>query len=80
MTSTGRRCAVGADEVERDLACAALQPEHRRVVRLVVDPPAAGEQVGEAAAADELVAGVYPVRLRNVWLTLMIVPSGAVDR
>ncbi len=53
--------------------------QHRGVVGLVVDPPAGSEQLGEGPPADQiltLVAG----QLRKVWLTLMIVPSGVVDR
>ena len=48
LTSTGSRAAVGADDVEaisRTLPCIAQQ---RRVVRLVVDPAADGQQVLEA--------------------------------
>jgi hypothetical protein len=49
---------VGAHDVERDLADRALHPQQRRVVGLVVDPPAGGQQVLEAPLADELLARV----------------------
>ena len=45
----GQPAAVGADDVQRDLAHAPLHPQQRRVVRLVVDPPAAGQQLRRSA-------------------------------
>ena len=63
----GQPAAVGADDVQRDLAHAPLHPQQRRVVRLVIDPPAARQQLGEALAADELVAPVAgPAQERGV--------------
>ena len=44
-------------------------------MRLVVDPAADGEQVGEAAPADDLVAW-QPSQPSSVALILAIVPSG----
>ena len=45
----GSRLPSATDEVERHLAHRALHLQHRRVVGLVVDPAAGGEQVGEGA-------------------------------
>ena len=48
--------AVGGGHVQRHLADRALHAQQRREVRLVVDPAADGEQVGEAAAPDQVLA------------------------
>jgi hypothetical protein len=53
----GQPAAVLADHVERDLVHVVLHPQQRRVVGLVVDLTARGEQVAEAAPADQLRAG-----------------------
>jgi hypothetical protein len=50
--------AVGADDVDGDLAHRALHLQQRCVVRLVVDPPAGREQVLEPPAADQVLAPV----------------------
>ena len=42
--------AVGADDVEGDLAGRTVHLQHRGVVRLVIDPTARREQVDEAAS------------------------------
>ncbi len=59
--------AVGADDVHRDLAHGALHAQQRRVVRLVVEPPADAQEVLEAPQADELLAAVAgPLQERPV--------------
>ena len=58
LISTGSRLAVGADHLDRDLAHRPLHPQQRRVVRLVEDPAAGGEQVLEPPAADEVLPPV----------------------
>ena len=51
-----QRRAVRPDDVERDLAHLPLHLQQRRVVRLVVDPAAAGEQLGEPAPTQQVLA------------------------
>ena len=63
----GQPLAGGAHHLERDLVHLVLHAQQRRVVRLVVDPPAAGQEVLEAAAADEVLARVArPAQERRV--------------
>jgi hypothetical protein len=63
----GEAVAVRADDVDGDLADRALQPQHRRIVRLVVDPTAHAEQVLEALDAHELLALIArPLEERRV--------------
>jgi hypothetical protein len=50
--------AVGAAHVQRHPADGALHLQQRREVGLVVDPAADGEQIGEPAPPDQLIAGV----------------------
>jgi hypothetical protein len=59
--------AARRHDVDSDLADGALEPQHRRVVRLVVDPAARAEQVLEPLDADELLAPVpRPAQERRV--------------
>jgi hypothetical protein len=46
--------AVRADELDGDLLDPSLHPQQRRVMGLVVDPPARGQQVLQAPTGDQL--------------------------
>ena len=56
LTSDGQPRAVGALELERDLADAALHAQQRRVVRLVVDAAAGVSRSRKRVLPDERVA------------------------
>jgi hypothetical protein len=57
----------------------AVHAQYRGVVSFVVDPSTGGQQLRETYLPDQLFM-VVAVSVKNVWFTLMIVPSGAVDR
>ena len=72
--------SVGAGQIERDLVHEALHLQERREMGVVEDPAADAQQVLEALVTDEVLPRPCRSRSRNVWLALMMVPSGRVER
>ena len=69
LTSTGSCFPSRPIEIEGDLAYRSLHGEHRRVVGLVVDASATGQQLGECSPTDDIGSHRDPIQSRNVWLT-----------
>ena len=71
--------AIGADQIEGDLVHKALHPQERREMGVVEDPAADAQKVLKAFVADEILP-LHADPGEEVWLALMMVPSGRVER